>query len=50
MLTASLLREAMWSMVSELYSTIEMDFVAYTKVNLRRFDAAWSTFEAMDRA
>lgn len=50
MLTASLLREAMWSMVSELYSTIEMDFVAYTKLNLRRFDAAWSTFEAMDRA
>jgi thiamine kinase-like enzyme len=50
MLTASLLREAMWSMVSELYSTIEMDFVAYTTVNLRRFDVAWRTFEAMDRA
>jgi thiamine kinase-like enzyme len=50
MLTASLLREAMWSMVSELYSKIDMDFVAYTKENLRRFDAAWRSFEAMDRA
>jgi thiamine kinase-like enzyme len=50
MLTASLLREAMWSMVSELYSSIDMDFIAYTKVNLRRFDAAWSAFEEMDRA
>ena len=34
MLTASLLREALWSMVSELHSTIEFDYVAYTAENL----------------
>ena len=50
MLTASLLREAMWSMVSELYSTVEMDFVAYTDENLLRFEAALATFSAMERA
>lgn len=49
MLTAALLREAMWSMVSELYSTVDVDFIAYTRENLRRFDAAWHIFEAMDR-
>jgi len=47
MLTASLLREAMWSMVSELHSTVEFDFVAYTVENLTRFERAWATFEAM---
>ncbi|MGE3741261.1 MAG: phosphotransferase, partial [Geminicoccaceae bacterium] len=36
MLTASLLREAMWSMVSEVHSTLEFDFVAYTTENLAR--------------
>ena len=50
MLTASLLREAMWSMVSELYSTVEMDFVTYTDENLKRFAAAFATFEAMESA
>ena len=42
MLCASLLREAMWSMVSEHHSTIDFDYVAYTDENLRRFDAAWT--------
>ena len=27
---ASLLREAMWSMVSEMHSEIDFDYVAYT--------------------
>ncbi|MDE0460199.1 MAG: phosphotransferase family protein [Chromatiales bacterium] len=40
---ASLLREAMWSMVSELYSGIDFDYVAYTEENLERFERAWET-------
>ncbi|MGA8170195.1 MAG: choline kinase family protein [Methylocystis sp.] len=49
MLCASLLREAMWSLVSEHHSTIDFDYVAYTDENLRRFDAAWTTFKGMER-
>jgi thiamine kinase-like enzyme len=45
MLCASLLREAMWSMVSEHHSTIDFDYVGYTDENLRRFDAAWGAFQ-----
>lgn len=38
---ASLLREAMWSMVSELYLDAPgTDYVAYTQENLERLDAA----------
>ena len=48
MLTASLLREAMWSMVSEAHSTLDFDFVAYTTENLARFERAWAEFEAME--
>jgi thiamine kinase-like enzyme len=47
MLCASLLREAMWSMVSESRSGIDFDYVAYTNENLRRFEAAWATFLEM---
>ena len=50
MLCASLLREAMWSMVSERRSTIDFDYVAYTEENLRRFDAAWTAFQQMEQA
>lgn len=45
---ASLLREAMWSMVSEIHSTIDFDYTAYTAENLARFDAAWTLFTEMD--
>ena len=38
---ASLLREAMWSMVSEMHSEIDFDYVAYTRENLERFERAW---------
>ncbi len=38
---ASLLRESMWSMVSELYSTLDFDYVAYTTENLARFERAF---------
>ena len=50
MLTASLLREAMWSMVAELFSKIEVDFVAYTEENLQRFERAMQRFDELDRA
>jgi thiamine kinase-like enzyme len=39
---ASLLREAMWSMVSELHLTVDFDYVAYTAENLVRFEKAYA--------
>ncbi len=50
MLCASLLRESMWSMVSETRSTIAFDYVAYTDENLKRFEAAFAAFEDMERS
>jgi len=42
---ASLLRETLWSMVSELTSTVRgVDFAAYTRENRARFEAAWAAF------
>jgi thiamine kinase-like enzyme len=41
---ASLLRETLWSMTSEIHSTIDVDFAAYTAENLARFEAAYETF------
>ncbi|NTJ61486.1 phosphotransferase [Agrobacterium rhizogenes] len=41
---ASLLRETMWSMVSEIHSDIEFDYSSYTAENLRRFESAWQGF------
>lgn len=41
---ASLLRESMWSMVSELVSQIDFDYAAYTRENLERFDIAYEEF------
>ena len=38
---ASALREAMWSMASELHSDIDFDYIAYTAENLERFERAW---------
>ena len=42
---ASLLRETMWSMVSELHSRVEMDFADYTVKNLQRFESVFSEFK-----
>ena len=39
---ASLLRETMWSIMSELYSSIDFDYVSYTDENLKRFDKAYA--------
>ncbi|MEP0520551.1 MAG: phosphotransferase [Hyphomicrobiales bacterium] len=41
---ASLLREAMWSMVSEIYSDIQFDYESYTQENLENFRNAYSNF------
>jgi thiamine kinase-like enzyme len=41
---ASLLRESMWSMVSEIHSSLDFDYVAYTTENLQRFERAWKEF------
>jgi thiamine kinase-like enzyme len=43
---ASLLREAMWSMVSEIHLEIDFDYIAYTTENLARFERAYADFEA----
>jgi thiamine kinase-like enzyme len=50
MTAASLLRETMWSMVSEIHSTVDFDYTAYTAENLRRFEAAYANYLTMDRA
>jgi thiamine kinase-like enzyme len=41
---ASLLRETLWSMVSELHSTIDFDYAGYTADNLDRFQRAHAQF------
>ena len=41
---ASLLRESMWSMVSEIYSTLDFDYVQYTAENLERFENTFAEF------
>lgn len=41
---ASLLRETLWSMVSEIYSRVEMDFADYTLKNLTRFESAYAEY------
>ncbi len=42
---ASLLRESMWSMVSELHSELDFDYRPYTAENLARFESAWGAFQ-----
>ena len=44
---ASLLREAMWSMVSEIHSTIDFDYVQYTSENLDRFENTYANFNKL---
>ena len=43
---ASLLRETMWSMVSELYSRVDMDFADYTQKNLGRFETVYAAYKS----
>ena len=41
---ASLLRETLWSMVSEIHSQLDIDFSTYTAKNLERFEQAFEQF------
>ena len=43
---ASLLRETMWSMVSEITSEIDFDYAAYTVENLTRYQHALSSYHS----
>ncbi len=42
---ASLLRETLWSMVSEIHSELDFDYSVYTAENLERFERALDQFE-----
>ncbi len=48
MTTASLMRETMWSMVSEMYSKLDFDYAAYTADNMNRFEAAYAHFLTLE--
>jgi hypothetical protein len=41
------LRETLWSIVSEIHSTLDFDYVNYTKKNLTRFEGAYEAFRQM---
>ena len=43
----SLLRETLWSIVSEIHSTLDFDYVGYTKKNLDRLENAYEAFRQM---
>lgn len=49
MTAGSLLRETMWSMISEVHSKIDFDYRTYSAENLARFEAALAAFRAMKR-
>lgn len=44
---ASLLRETMWSMVSEIHSDLDFDYRSYTDTNLASFEAAFQDFKTL---
>lgn len=48
MKTASLLRETMWSMISELHSTLDFDYAQYTQENLQRFESSMQRFKELN--
>jgi hypothetical protein len=50
MSAASLLRETMWSMVAEIHSKLDFDYVAYTATNLAKFEVALAVFDDLERA
>lgn len=47
MKTASLLRETMWSMISELHATIDFNYGVYTADNLANFESSLANFNRM---
>jgi thiamine kinase-like enzyme len=44
---ASLLRETMWSMVSEIHSKLNFDYIEYTTQNLERFEQSYESFKGL---
>lgn len=44
---ASHQRETMWSMIAEIYSEIDEDFVSYTEKNLEDFNHAYQNFKSL---
>jgi len=44
---ASLLRETLWSIVQEIHSNLDFDYVDYTGKNLNRFQKAYEMFRQM---
>ena len=44
---ASHQRETMWSMIAEIYSEIDQDYVAYTEKNLDDFNQAYENFKQL---
>ncbi len=50
MTAASLLREVLWSMVSEIHSALDFDYAAYTAHNLARFEKALAAFDEREDA
>ena len=47
MKAAAALREAMWSMVSEVHSTLPFNYAAYTDANLATYAAAYHSFKTL---
>jgi thiamine kinase-like enzyme len=43
----SLLRETLWSIVSEIHSTLDFDYVNYTSKNLQRLETTYESFRQM---
>ena len=43
----SLLRETLWSIVSEIHSTLDFDYKSYTEKNLARLESAFEAFGQM---
>jgi len=48
MTAASLLRETLWAMVSEIHSTVDFDYAAYTAENLARFEASYASYTTLE--
>lgn len=44
---ASLMRETLWSMTSEIHSDLDFDYAAYTRENMDRLNAALSEFREL---
>ena len=45
MKAAAALREVLWSMVSEIHSTLNFDYAGYTHTNLQTYRASFDAFQ-----